>query len=113
MDAAFGCSLGIPFGAFGTSGIPCRLAATGDYPPSLRSPWRAADAMCGDPTLFKRADSIEAGWELVQPLLDVWKALPPRDFPNYEAGSWGPAEADELMEKDGRQWRNRPLSSQK
>ncbi|RTZ77574.1 MAG: hypothetical protein DSZ01_06560 [Gammaproteobacteria bacterium] len=43
MDAAFGCSLGIPFGAFGTSGIPCRLAATGDYPPSLRSPWRAAD----------------------------------------------------------------------
>ncbi|RTZ72793.1 MAG: hypothetical protein DSZ02_08695 [Gammaproteobacteria bacterium] len=43
MDAAFGCSLGIPFGAFGTSGIPCRLAATGDYPPSLRSPWRAAN----------------------------------------------------------------------
>ena len=39
---AFGYSLGTPFGAFGTSGIPCRFAATGDYPPSLRSPWRAA-----------------------------------------------------------------------
>ncbi|RTZ74965.1 MAG: hypothetical protein DSZ00_03060 [Gammaproteobacteria bacterium] len=47
MDAAFGCSLGIPFGAFGTSGIPCRLAATGDYPPSLRSPWRAAHVPAG------------------------------------------------------------------
>ena len=65
------------------------------------------DAMCGDPTLFKRADSIEAGWELVQPVLDVWKALPPRDFPNYEAGSWGPTDADELIQKDGRHWRNR------
>ena len=51
--AAFGCSLGIPFGAFGTSGIPCRLAATGDYPPSLRSPWRAANdtrLLCADST---------------------------------------------------------------
>ncbi len=66
------------------------------------------DAMCGDPTLFKRADSIEAGWELVQPVLDVWQALPPRDFPNYAAGSWGPEEADQLIRSDGRQWRNLP-----
>jgi len=63
------------------------------------------EAMHGDRTLFKRADHIEYGWEIVQPVLDVWSALPPRDFPNYAAGSWGPAAADELLTRDGRQWR--------
>ncbi|MFM9882903.1 MAG: glucose-6-phosphate dehydrogenase [Burkholderiales bacterium] len=63
------------------------------------------DCMCGDPTLFQRADMVEAGWSVIQPLLDVWKALPPRHFPNYAAGSWGPAESDELMRRDGREWR--------
>ena len=48
------------------------------------------DCMMGDPTLFQRADMVEAAWTVVQPILDVWKALPPRDFPNYAAGSWGP-----------------------
>jgi glucose-6-phosphate 1-dehydrogenase len=66
------------------------------------------DAMIGDQTLFQRADMVEAGWSLIQPLLDVWKALPPRTFPNYAAGSWGPKESDELLERDGRQWVNRP-----
>jgi glucose-6-phosphate 1-dehydrogenase len=64
------------------------------------------DCMTGDATLFQRADMVEAGWSLIQPILDVWKALPPRAFPNYAAGSWGPKEADELMERDGRQWVN-------
>jgi glucose-6-phosphate 1-dehydrogenase len=63
------------------------------------------DCMHGDATLFQRADNIEAGWAVVQPLLDVWKALPPRDFPNYAAGSWGPKAADDLLERDGRAWR--------
>jgi glucose-6-phosphate 1-dehydrogenase len=63
------------------------------------------DCMTGDATLFQRADMVEAGWSVVAPILDVWKALPPRNFPNYAAGSWGPREADELMERDGRQWR--------
>jgi len=44
--------------------------------------------MMGDPTLFQRADMVEAGWSVVQPILDVWTALPPREFPNYPAGSW-------------------------
>jgi glucose-6-phosphate 1-dehydrogenase len=39
-------------------------------------------------------------------VLDVWKALPPRNFPNYPAGTWGPKEAEELLERDGRHWRN-------
>jgi glucose-6-phosphate 1-dehydrogenase len=64
------------------------------------------DCMMGDPTLFQRADMVEAAWAAVQPILDVWKALPPRDFPNYAAGSWGPAQADELLRREGREWRN-------
>ncbi len=63
------------------------------------------DCMIGDATLFQRADMVEAGWSVVQPVLDVWKALPPRNFPNYRAGTWGPKEADELMAREHRQWR--------
>jgi len=64
------------------------------------------DCMIGDATLFQRADMVEAGWQVVSPALDVWKALPPRSFPNYAAGSWGPKDADDLLERDGRHWRN-------
>jgi glucose-6-phosphate 1-dehydrogenase len=63
------------------------------------------DCMAGDATLFQRADMVEAGWTVIQPILDVWHALPPRGFPNYSAGSWGPREADELLARDGRSWR--------
>jgi len=64
------------------------------------------DCMIGDATLFQRADMVEAGWCVVSPALDVWKALPPRNFPNYPSGSWGPKDSDELLERDGRHWRN-------
>ena len=64
------------------------------------------DCMIGDATLFQRADMVEAGWSIVNPVLDVWKALPPRNFPNYPSNTWGPKESDELMERDGRRWRN-------
>jgi glucose-6-phosphate 1-dehydrogenase len=64
------------------------------------------DCMIGDATLFQRADMVEAGWSVIQPVLDVWKALPARDFPNYPAGCWGPEEADEMMTRDGRAWRD-------
>jgi glucose-6-phosphate 1-dehydrogenase len=63
------------------------------------------DCMIGDATLFQRADMVEAGWRVVDPVLDVWRALPPRKFPNYTCGSWGPAEADQLLQLGGRQWR--------
>ncbi len=63
------------------------------------------DCMIGDATLFQRADMVEAGWSVVDPILDVWAALPPRKFPNYAAGSWGPKAADELLERDERHWR--------
>src|SRR5580658_2968258 len=63
------------------------------------------DCMLGDATLFQRADMVEAGWTVVDPMLDVWRALPPRKFPNYAAGTWGPAESDKLLTADGREWR--------
>ncbi len=63
------------------------------------------DCMRGDATLFDRADSVEAAWALVDPILQAWQNSPPT-FPNYPAGSWGPREADELLERDGRRWHN-------
>jgi glucose-6-phosphate 1-dehydrogenase len=63
------------------------------------------DCMTGDATLFQRADNVEAGWQAVQPILDAWARHPPKDFPNYVAGSDGPAAADELLARDGRAWR--------
>ncbi len=62
--------------------------------------------MLGDPNLFQRADSVELGWSVIQPLLDVWKALPARGFPNYASGTWGPEDADDLIARDGCAWRN-------
>jgi glucose-6-phosphate 1-dehydrogenase len=64
------------------------------------------DCMMGDSTLFQRDDMVISGWRVVEPILDVWSALAPRQFPNYESGSWGPKEADELMRNDGRKWRS-------
>ena len=64
------------------------------------------DCMIGDATLFQRADMVEAGWKVVDPVMDVWRALPPRKFPNYASGSWGPADSDQLLLQDERQWRN-------
>ncbi len=63
------------------------------------------DCMAGDATLFQRADMVEAGWSVVAPILDVWKALPPRNFPNYASGTWGPKESNDLLGRDGRHWR--------
>ena len=62
------------------------------------------DCMLGDATLFQRSDMVETAWHVVAPILDVWEALPPRKFPNYASGTWGPPEADELLTKDHRHW---------
>jgi len=62
------------------------------------------DCMTGDTTLFHRYDSVDASWRIVNPILDVWGALKARDFPNYDAGTWGPASSDHLIEKGGHNW---------
>lgn len=63
------------------------------------------DCMIGDATLFQRADNVEAGWQVVQPILDAWADEAPVGFPNYTAGSAGPEAADELLSRDGQGWR--------
>ncbi|MEN6451294.1 MAG: glucose-6-phosphate dehydrogenase, partial [Thermoguttaceae bacterium] len=63
------------------------------------------DAMHNDATLFIRADQVEAAWSLLTPILDVWDAVPPSDFPNYASGTWGPESAEVLIAQDGRTWR--------
>jgi glucose-6-phosphate 1-dehydrogenase len=62
------------------------------------------DAMLGDGTLFAEREGVETTWALMTPVLEAWAANPPKDFPNYEAGTWGPTCADELLKKDGRKW---------
>jgi glucose-6-phosphate 1-dehydrogenase len=62
------------------------------------------DLMLGDPTLFMRADQVEAAWRILTPILDFWSANPPDDFPNYATGTWGPEVAEGLISVDGRYW---------
>ena len=62
------------------------------------------DCMAGDSTLFHRTDMVEAAWRIATPILDAWQALPAPEFPNYPAGSWGPAAAEALVQQDGRRW---------
>jgi glucose-6-phosphate 1-dehydrogenase len=64
------------------------------------------DCMSGDPTLFHRADMVEAGWEVVAPILQTIESSPGAMLHEYAAGSWGPAAADALLEREGRSWRN-------
>ncbi len=62
------------------------------------------DAMVGDPTLFIRSDEVDQAWRIVDPILEAWQG---RSVPlsGYAAGTWGPRQAEQLIERDGRQWR--------
>lgn len=62
------------------------------------------DGMLGDQTLFNREDAVELAWELLTPMLERWRDDGARDLAFYEAGSSGPAEAEALLERDGRRW---------
>ena len=63
------------------------------------------DAMLGDPTLFARADEVNAAWRFITPIQEGWAQAAPPAMPNYAAGTWGPDAATELIERDGRSWR--------
>jgi glucose-6-phosphate 1-dehydrogenase len=63
------------------------------------------DCIRGDATLFDRADSVEAAWQIIDPIRDAWQQAPPPQLPNYAAGSEGPEAASDLMTVDHRQWR--------
>jgi glucose-6-phosphate 1-dehydrogenase len=64
------------------------------------------DCVRGDATLFDSGENVEAAWSLVDPILDVWGATKSASVPQYAAGSWGPAESNALIERDGRHWHN-------
>jgi glucose-6-phosphate 1-dehydrogenase len=63
------------------------------------------DVVIGDATLFMRDDAVEASWQWIQPILDAWAASGERWLPEYPAGTWGPVEADRLIDTDGHFWR--------
>jgi glucose-6-phosphate 1-dehydrogenase len=62
------------------------------------------DVMQGDSTLFMRADQVETAWKIIMPVLEYWGKNTADDFPNYEAGTWGPPQADELLSRNHRSW---------
>jgi glucose-6-phosphate 1-dehydrogenase len=64
------------------------------------------DVMAGDATLFMRKDQVDAAWRFVMPILDRWEQTQQRDLPEYQCGTWGPIEADRIIEPDGRTWRD-------
>jgi len=64
------------------------------------------DVIRGDQTLFKHRDEIESSWDAVQPVLDYWQDNPSDHLPNYNAGTWGPSEADIMLAKEDRKWHN-------
>jgi glucose-6-phosphate 1-dehydrogenase len=63
------------------------------------------DAMIGDATLYTRQDMVEASWRVVEPILNDWQARK-SDLPEYDPGSWGPEEANAMLARVGRHWRN-------
>lgn len=60
--------------------------------------------MKNDAALFMRADQVEAAWQLLMPVLEVWAVAPPSDFPNYAAGTWGPEATQSLLAQQGHSW---------
>jgi len=62
------------------------------------------DVIRGDATLFMRADQVESAWKVVSPILNAWEAVPPADFPDYPAGSWGPEAAELMLARQGHNW---------
>ena len=71
------------------------------------------DIMEGDATLFMRNDQVEAAWEIVMPILDVWNTRKPMDFPNYSPDSFGPEDAEALIARDGNNWILKTVKSSK
>jgi glucose-6-phosphate 1-dehydrogenase len=77
-------------------------AYNGDEPEAYET--LLEDVIEGNPTLFMRADQVEAAWEVIMPILDAWSIRSPVDFPNYSPDSWGPEDAEALIAADGHHW---------
>jgi len=66
------------------------------------------DVMAGNATLFMRTDQVEAAWEIIMPILEVWETRTPANFHNYPPDSWGPEDSEALIARDGRNWVTMP-----
>jgi glucose-6-phosphate 1-dehydrogenase len=64
------------------------------------------EVLLGDTSLFMRADQEHEAWRIVMPVIEAWESRPSSSFPNYDAGTWGPERADQLLARDGRSWHN-------
>jgi glucose-6-phosphate 1-dehydrogenase len=104
ISLRFGAKIPGPIVRLGAVNMDFHYADYFGTPPTTGYERLLYDCMLGDATLFQRSDMVEAAWQVVAPILDVWEALPPRKFPNYAAGTWGPKEADDLLERDKRKW---------
>jgi len=105
ISLRFGAKIPGPDVQLGTVDMDFSYAENFGVEPSTGYETLLYDAMTGASTLFQRADNVELAWQKVAPMLDVWGALPPRDFPNYASGSMGPDAANDLLRQDGRSWR--------
>ncbi len=70
------------------------------------------DVIEGNATLFMRADQVEAAWQIINPIQELWSTKPPVDFPNYTPGTWGPEDAEALIAKDGFHWTTLPANNE-
>jgi glucose-6-phosphate 1-dehydrogenase len=102
---AFDAKVPGPFDRLGTVKMDFSYADYFGTEPSTGYETLLYDAMIGDQTLFHRMDIVEAGWCVVQPILDAWERDGARDLSVYGAGTSGPPESDVLIERNGRQWR--------
>ncbi|HEV2419105.1 MAG TPA: glucose-6-phosphate dehydrogenase [Terriglobia bacterium] len=78
--------------------------AFGQTPPTTAYETLLLDCMLGDPMLFTRNDFVDLAWELIDPVISKWHEIGKKGLSFYEAGTWGPAEADDFIERDGRKW---------
>jgi glucose-6-phosphate 1-dehydrogenase len=106
ISLSFGAKIPGPKVQVGTVDMDFQYAEYFGDAPSTGYETLLHDAMAGDATLFQRSDSVEVGWSVVDPILKVWESLGSHAINPYSAGSWGPPEADALLAKDGRMWRN-------
>jgi glucose-6-phosphate 1-dehydrogenase len=75
----------------------------GETPPAYQT--LLLDVLMGDATLFTRSDEVEAAWSVIDPILEYFERHPASTLPAYEPGTWGPKEADELLDSAGTRWR--------
>ncbi len=106
ISLSFGAKIPGPKVQVGTVDMDFQYAQYFGDAPSTGYETLLHDVMAGDATLFQRSDIVEAGWNIVDPIVKVWESLGPHAVYPYVAGTWGPLAANSLLAKDGRMWHN-------